>query len=303
MVAKGSRFEIDPEYRFNKAVAWKEPPDHDPSLGPCLVYLGADNGNGYGQFRYNRRNGYAHRYAWEREHGAIPHGMTIDHLCRVRRCVNVEHMELVSGPENTRRGADFNRARKTRCKSGRHEWKSSPTYPQCPQCKTERERKSTKKYAGIASDNIKYDQQLVKHKIAEIRASETTIAQAARAIGCNPNYLGRRVWNETKADVLSRDSACIMCGVSSSLDVHHRIARGAGGAPPNISFGMSNLIVLCRAHHAYVTEHTVWARDTGGWCLLRSDTPSQFPVLRFGKKVYLFDDGSISDEGQNDSTG
>ena len=36
--------------------------------------------------------------------GNIEHGMTIDHLCSNRRCVNPTHLELVSQTENLRRG-------------------------------------------------------------------------------------------------------------------------------------------------------------------------------------------------------
>ena len=45
----------------------------------------------------------AHRVAWEDARGPIPDGLTIDHLCRVRNCVNVEHLELVTIAENNRR--------------------------------------------------------------------------------------------------------------------------------------------------------------------------------------------------------
>jgi hypothetical protein len=36
--------------------------------------------------------------------GEIPEGMQIDHLCRVRNCVNPDHLEPVTSAENTRRG-------------------------------------------------------------------------------------------------------------------------------------------------------------------------------------------------------
>lgn len=47
-----------------------------------------------------RRIVYAHREAWERKYGPIPPGMVIDHLCRVRNCVNVEHLRVVTQREN-----------------------------------------------------------------------------------------------------------------------------------------------------------------------------------------------------------
>lgn len=45
----------------------------------------------------------AHRAAWVAVNGQVPLGMTIDHLCKVRRCVNPEHMRLLPNYENARR--------------------------------------------------------------------------------------------------------------------------------------------------------------------------------------------------------
>lgn len=64
----------------------------------CWLWT-ASKVNGYGQFRGHR----SHRWAYEKAHGSIPEGMTLDHLCRNRACVNPDHMELVSRSENSRR--------------------------------------------------------------------------------------------------------------------------------------------------------------------------------------------------------
>lgn len=71
----------------------------------CLVWHGAQNSKGYGCFAVNGSTQLAHRLAWEDARGPIPEGMTIDHLCRNRSCVNVEHMEVVTRAENNRRQA------------------------------------------------------------------------------------------------------------------------------------------------------------------------------------------------------
>ena len=46
----------------------------------------------------------AHRASWVYAHGTqIPEGMTIDHQCKNRRCVNPEHLRLLTNFENARR--------------------------------------------------------------------------------------------------------------------------------------------------------------------------------------------------------
>lgn len=69
----------------------------------CVVWIGAQNSKGYGCFAIDRVSHLAHRLAWEAVNGPIPDGMTLDHLCRVRSCVNVDHLEVVSNAENVRR--------------------------------------------------------------------------------------------------------------------------------------------------------------------------------------------------------
>jgi hypothetical protein len=76
----------------------------------CWVWTGSTNGKGagveYGVF--SRPKMYAHRYAWERFKGPIPDGYVIDHLCRVRLCVNPDHLEPVPIAKNLKRGAHPN---------------------------------------------------------------------------------------------------------------------------------------------------------------------------------------------------
>lgn len=69
----------------------------------CLLWGGAMNSKGYGCFAVDGVSQLAHRLAWEDANGPIPEGMTVDHLCRTRNCVNTEHMELVTIAENNRR--------------------------------------------------------------------------------------------------------------------------------------------------------------------------------------------------------
>ena len=71
----------------------------------CWVWRDGRTRLGYGKIKRDGVNLLAHRFAWTREHGPIPKGLELDHLCRVRACVNPEHLELVTHAENVRRGA------------------------------------------------------------------------------------------------------------------------------------------------------------------------------------------------------
>lgn len=69
----------------------------------CWLWT-ANTLRGYGTFRADRRTHRAHRLAWELARGPIPPGLVVDHLCRVKRCVNPSHLEVVPQAINVRRG-------------------------------------------------------------------------------------------------------------------------------------------------------------------------------------------------------
>lgn len=68
----------------------------------CWAFTGCRIGRaGYGQIvRENGERVYAHRFAWELEHGQIPAGLTILHGCDNPRCVRVSHLSLGTQGEN-----------------------------------------------------------------------------------------------------------------------------------------------------------------------------------------------------------
>lgn len=86
----------------------------------CWYWNGSTDPCGYGQVWWEGRPRKAHRVVYELAVGAIPHGAELDHLCRVRNCVNPEHLEPVTHRENLLRGDTFQRANasKTHCKRG-----------------------------------------------------------------------------------------------------------------------------------------------------------------------------------------
>lgn len=84
--------------------------------------------DGYGEFRLNATMVRAHRLAYEILIGPIPNALTIDHLCRNRKCVNPFHLEPVTHKENILRGESFTaiNAAKT------HPYSEENTYIQLP---------------------------------------------------------------------------------------------------------------------------------------------------------------------------
>lgn len=79
----------------------------DPRSGlttPCHVFLGGLNGPGYGQLpRAVEDTRLVHLAAWRVTNGPVPKGFELDHECRVRVCLNVEHLAVVTPSENARR--------------------------------------------------------------------------------------------------------------------------------------------------------------------------------------------------------
>lgn len=77
----------------------------DPVTG-CWLYDGFVSDKGYpGQvWGIDGKKAAAHVVFYERKHGPVPPGFQLDHLCRVRRCVNPDHLEPVPCAINVRRG-------------------------------------------------------------------------------------------------------------------------------------------------------------------------------------------------------
>lgn len=75
---------------------------------PCWVWAGATTGRNartvYGQMWHEGAMRKSHRVYYERTNGPIPNSLQLDHLCRVTLCVNPDHLEAVTGSENTYRG-------------------------------------------------------------------------------------------------------------------------------------------------------------------------------------------------------
>jgi hypothetical protein len=85
-------------HRFNQ---------HIEKDGECWVWKSRLDRNGYGEFKHEGVKHKAHRWIYEFFNGIMPTEVHIDHLCRNRRCVRLEHLEAVTAQENKRRGVMY----------------------------------------------------------------------------------------------------------------------------------------------------------------------------------------------------
>lgn len=92
---------------------------------PCHVWTGGRT-YGYGRvcvrLSTEKRSYSTHRLVYEAVVGRISPGLQLDHLCRIRACVNAQHLEPVTPRINTLRGeapsAAF--ASRVECERGHH---------------------------------------------------------------------------------------------------------------------------------------------------------------------------------------
>jgi len=128
----------------------------EPMSG-CWLWMENVDTSGYAQFSIKGKNRGAHRLSYERHRGEIPAGLQIDHLCRVRSCVNPDHMEMVTQQENMRRGIP-RCAKITHCPKGhaydaQNTWIDKTGRRHCRECRTTSSRETYLRNRGkIRSD-------------------------------------------------------------------------------------------------------------------------------------------------------
>jgi hypothetical protein len=105
---------IDLDWVFKRA-------SPEPNSG-CWLWVGKiSDPRGYARTtNKHARTFLAHRLIYEALRGPVPLGLQLDHKCRVRSCVNPDHLEPVTQLENIRRGEGLSakNRRKTHCDYG-----------------------------------------------------------------------------------------------------------------------------------------------------------------------------------------
>lgn len=116
----------------------------EPNTG-CWLWLGAVNKGGYGTISIGGRTALAHRVSFELARGRAAGALVVDHRCRVRHCVNPDHLRAITGRENTLigTGPTAANARKTTCAHG-HDLANARNERgsrKCRKCRAERMKK------------------------------------------------------------------------------------------------------------------------------------------------------------------
>jgi len=133
MIADGGKEQaMSEQYYHRPDISWLRPltkggerrPSFVESVTGCWIWQGHVNNGGYPQTKIGRKSHRAHRVFYEHFVGAIPEGMTLDHLCGNRKCVNPAHLEPTTIRDNTMRSNSISaiNARKTHCIWGHSDW-------------------------------------------------------------------------------------------------------------------------------------------------------------------------------------
>ena len=77
---------------------------HVHKVDECWEWTARLDRSGYGEFKVDGKKEKAHRWIYSVLNHHLETEWVVDHLCRNRKCVRPEHLELVTSAENTRRG-------------------------------------------------------------------------------------------------------------------------------------------------------------------------------------------------------
>lgn len=110
----------------------------------CWIWMGAKQNNGYGHMGYMGKTYLVHRISYEQHVGLIPENMVIDHMCRVRDCVNPDHLQVTTIAENVLASNSMTISavmkRKTACPKCGGEYTKIKVGRECVPCRKAREK-------------------------------------------------------------------------------------------------------------------------------------------------------------------
>ncbi len=67
-------------------------PPHQPDLGPCWLWRGTRDRDGYGVVKFDKRQWRAPRFIYELHNGPLPSELVVRHRCDNRPCVRLSHL-------------------------------------------------------------------------------------------------------------------------------------------------------------------------------------------------------------------
>jgi transposase len=172
---------------------------------PCWIWQLKISKFGYGKRKIAGKEEPAHRIFYEAKYGKVPEGLCLDHLCRVRCCVNPDHLEAVTELENKRRGLVAKVSKKQAAsisdmyKSGMSQYEIARKFG-LQQSQISRILNGVR-WAGIVEKTetrspVKLTEDQVR-EIRERRASGETYKQLYTRFGISNTQVGRIVKNES----------------------------------------------------------------------------------------------------------
>lgn len=217
----------------------------------CWLWTGAVSSTGYGSFNVGgRKYDAAHRYAWRTLRGSYPSGMHLDHLCRVRKCVNPDHLEVVTFQENLRRAP------------GSSQWLH--------------ERGVCRRGHVVAEDAYVSHAGTPQEVVKCARCARAT--WKSKATGQRPPKGLRGLIYERSGGLCE---CCLRPMALASMHLHHRKLRSQGGTwdPENII----GVLSACHNIHPRSIHQNPQASYDAGLLVRREDDPAQTPVIIDGE--------------------
>ena len=103
--------------------------DRTQVVGECLLWTGSVGSHGYGQISFDGRMRTTHRLAYELTCGPIPAGLLVDHICRVKTCIRIDHLRLATKKQNAENialhGRGSSGVRGVKWDASRNKWAAS----------------------------------------------------------------------------------------------------------------------------------------------------------------------------------